>query len=223
MDSRNSLSRKIKAHLNERNVLFRECAIASGANPDHCIDKEFSQSALFMSELIPTIHRLYLSLPKNVQKTCLDVGPGCFSGTALLADLHSERSFNKLKLKVSAVDITKRRRPFQEILAPNVEFFCKDIFEIKERTWDFIICSHVIEHVPSPEAFINQLKSLANDFVLIACPWEEKAPRSKGHINTINENFVISVGGRDLSVYVNYCWGKHRKVCSFWVRGAGMK
>ncbi|ASQ89792.1 hypothetical protein CHL67_01620 [Prosthecochloris sp. GSB1] len=216
-----SLSERIKAHLVEKKALLRDCVRSGGGNTDRRIDKDIPQSALFMTELMPTIHRLYMNLPANVQKTCLDVGPSSFGGTALLADLHTEQSFNKLKLKVSAVDILDRWRSLQEMLAPNVEFFVQDIFTIKNRTWDFIICSHVIEHVSNPSVFLKQLQLLARDFVLVASPWAENPISTKGHINTIEESFVNEVGGRDLRTFVNYGWGKQREVCSFWLPGFG--
>lgn len=215
-----NLKNKIQCHLEERNALMRECFISMGVDPILQIDKGIPQSSLFMVELIPIIHRLYLSLPSNTEKTVLDVGPSCFGGTALLADLHTHESFNKLKLKVSAVDIVEKFRPVQELIAPNVEFFVEDIFSIDNRVWDCIVCSHVIEHVPNPHSFLFQLKSLARDFVLVACPWAEMPLTTKGHINTIDEEFVRSVGGLDLKTFVNYNWGKQRKVCTFWIPGS---
>lgn len=207
----------------EKDALLRDCVRSSGGDPDRRVDKDIPQSALFMTELIPTIYRLYMDLPANVQKTCLDVGPSSFGGTALLADLHTEMSFNKLKLKVSAVDIIDRWRPLQEMLAPNVEFFVQDIFTVENRTWDFIICSHVIEHVSDPGVFLKRLQSLARDFVLVACPWEENPITTKGHINIIEDDFVRAVGGRDLQTFVNYGWGKQRKVCLSWLPGSAAK
>lgn len=219
----NSLRERINAYLVEKDALLRDCVRSCGGDPDRRVDKDIPQSMLFMTELIPTIHHLYMDLPSNVQKTCLDVGPSSFGGTALLADLHTEKSFNKLKLKVSAVDIIDLWRPLQEMLAPNVEFFVQDIFTIEKRTWDFIICSHVIEHVPRPRSFLKRLQSLARDFVLVACPWAENPITTKGHINTIEEDFVIEVGGKDLQTFVNFAWGKQRKVCSFWLPGSAAK
>lgn len=217
------LRKRIKSHLEERSALIRDCVISMGRDPELCVEKAIPQSALFMVELIPVIHRLYMGLPTNAKKTALDVGPSCFGGTALLADLHTEQSYNKLKLKVSAVDIVDFFRPVQEMLAPNVEFFVQDIFTIENRVWDFIICSHVIEHVPNPSAFLRQLQSLARDFVLVACPWHEKPLTTKRHINTIDDDFVLAVGGRDLQSFVNYGWGKQRKVCAFWLPGSAAK
>lgn len=223
MSYTSELRNRIKYHLEERSTLIRECVTSIGANPDLFVDKAIPQSALFMAELIPIIHKLYIGLPTNAQKSVLDVGPSCFGGTALLADLHTQQSFNKLKLKVSAVDIVDIFRPVQELLAPNVEFFVQDIFTIDNRVWDFIVCSHVIEHVPNPSAFLGQLQLLACDFVLVACSWAEKPLTTKGHINTIDEEFVLAVGGRELQTFVNYNWGKQRKVCTFWLPGSAAK
>lgn len=213
------LTERINSYLIEKDELVRDCVIAAGGNPEKTIDKEIPQSALFMVELIPIIHRLYMDLPANALKTVLDIGPSSFGGTALLANLHAKQSFNRLKLNVSAVDITARYQLLQKIVAPNIDFFVCDVFLIKNRVWDFVVCSHVIEHVHKPFEFLRQLQSLAKDFVLVSCPWAERPLTCKSHINIIEEDFIAAAGGRDLCTYVNYSWGKKRNVCSFWLPG----
>jgi hypothetical protein len=183
------------------------------------VDKGMPQSELFMAEMIPIIHRLYSHLPEGARKAALDVGPQNFAGTELLARIHSPRTFCRLKMSVTAVDIHDRFRLLGELVAPDVEFLVQNIFSIKERVWDFTVASHVIEHVPKPAAFVRRLQELSRDFVLLATPWREDPLTTTGHINTIDKKFVRAVGGRDLDVYTNYNWGKEREVCSFWVPG----
>lgn len=203
-----------------RQRLVEQIAEESGVDPRKFVDKAIPQSELFMAEIIRVLHDLYLSLPRT-EKSVLDVGPQCFGGTALLERLHAPTTFNRLKLSVSAIDITDKFDLLRDFLCPNVEFIHADIFAVDDRVWDTVICSHVIEHVPYPARFCRRLQDLARDFVIIACPWKEDPLSTSGHINSINEQLIGKLGGRDLNEYVNYNWGKNRKVCTFWLPGFG--
>lgn len=180
--------------------------------------KAFAQSLLFMAEIIPLIHRLYAPLGINVTKTAVDIGPQTGIGSQLLAEIHAPQSWNKLKLEVSAIDITPVWQDVMRIVAPDVSFSVGDVYT-ETRTWDLVIASHVIEHVPNPERFVKRLQEMAVDYVIIATPWNESPITTKGHINTINKALTRAVGARDLHIYTNYCWGKDREVCMFWVPG----
>ena len=186
------------------------------------IFKAIPQSELFMTEVIPHIHANYLDLPENVLKTVLDVGPQSFGGTSLLSRLHSKYSFNRLKLSVSAIDIHSKFSGFCSILSPEVNFVCGNIYDLAPNSFDFCIASHVIEHVDNPVGFVERLANISRDFVIIAAPWMESQPLTKGHINIIDKSFVDSVGGTGLEVKVNYSWGKNRKVCIFTVRSRNL-
>lgn len=199
--------------------LMEECVAQSGADPTLFIEKGIPQSELFMVELIPFIHRYYQAAPTNVLKTVLDVGPQSFGGTRLLQSIHNDRSFTKLRLDITALDIVSNFQNLQKLIVPEVEFLVQDLFSIQDRVWDFLICSHVIEHVPDPFPFMKQAQSLSRDFVLMACPWEEDPIVTKGHVNTINQAFIDQAGGENLKVYANYMWGKQRKVCIFTLPG----
>lgn len=181
------------------------------------IRKGIPQSELFMLEIIPHIHRHYMALPDDSIKSVLDVGPQSFGGTSLIQRLHAKDTFNRLKLEVSAVDIHDKFAPICKILCPEVNFFKGNIYDLAPNSFDFCIASHVVEHVNDPEIFISQLAKVSRDYVMIAAPWEEHHPMSKGHINKIDRRFVESVNGKNLDVRVNYSWGKSRKVCIFTV------
>lgn len=218
------LKGRIEAHTNERNALLRESLHSKGImDADLFIQKGVPQSLLFMVEIIPVIHELYAHEPENIRKSVLDVGPQNLAGTALLRDIHSAESYNRLKLDVQALDITDKFQDFGKIIAPGVDLLVSDIFEIKERTWDFIIASHVIEHVSEPAQFVRRMQELATDFVIIACPWREFPLTTRDHLNSIDKEFTRKVGARGLKVFTNYSWGKRREVCIFWVPGLAKK
>jgi hypothetical protein len=42
---------------------------------------------------------------------------------------------------------------------------------------------------------------------------------TRSHINTVDKQFVPSMGGRDLQIFTNYGWGTSREVCTFWLPG----
>lgn len=219
-DDHKDLLEKISANRLERLELMSEALHKCGVeDAERFIDKALPQSKLFMTEVLPVLHRLYLPEPSGITKTVLDVGPQNFAGTELLSSIHSKKSFNRLKLEVTALDITDAFALFKEVISPDTEFLVKNIYDIHDRSWDAIICSHVIEHVPEPEKFVRRLQELSNDYVIIGCPWSEDPLVTRTHINTIKRDFINKVGGRDLEIFTNYSWGKDREVCLFWLPG----
>jgi len=214
------LAVRIQKNNDERKALMQEAVeVAVKDTGKDYIRKGIPQSLLFMVEIIPVIHRLYEHIPERVYKSVLEVGPENFAGTELLAHTHAPHSYNRLKLNVSALDITDHFDYLRQLIAPQVEFLITDVFEIKDRVWDFSIASHVIEHVPDPVAFVRQLQSLSRDFVIIAAPWMEDPIITKSHCNTITKELVREMGARDLNIFTNYSWGKDREVCIFWLPG----
>lgn len=213
-----ALKKKIERFHAHREDLIREICEQNGLDYQRIVDKEIPQSTLFMSEIIRYLHDLCLHFPERTYKSALDVGPLSFAGTALLSTIHKPRSFNRMKLHVSAIDITDKFLPLKDILAPDVRFIKGNIFDVDE-TWDIVIASHVIEHVPDPEKFARRLQEIARDFVIIACPWREDPLVTPGHINTIDKAFTLKIGARGLQIFTNYSWGKDREVCIFWLPG----
>lgn len=176
-----------------------------------------------MCEIIPIIHELCFGEPQNIQLDVLDVGPQTFAGTRLLQALHRIGTFNNLKMKVTAVDIVSSFAMLKECICPDVEFIKSDIYNIKDRKWNIVIASHVVEHVPEPAKFIRGLQALCTGTVIVACPWNENPITTKGHQNTIDKAFVRSVGARSLKIFTNFIWGKTREVCIFTVNGTAAR
>lgn len=220
MTDREALRAEIRRHVTERRDLMRRALEAGGAeDPEKTVSKGMPQSLLFMVELVPFIHRLWGHLPEGSRRTVLDVGPENFAGTALLARLHAPESFNRLKLNVSALDISDEFALLGELVAPDVELLVGDITSVRDRAWDMVIASHVVEHVEDPVGFMCGLQELAREFVVIACPWRENPIVTPDHVSTIDKEVVMAAGARDLTIYTNFSWGKMREVCMFWLPG----
>ncbi len=222
-DARQQLMDRITAMRRDARALMEDCVSFGRGDPQKFIDMGIPQSQLFMAELLPFIHNAYMAAPTNAEKTVLDIGPQSFGGTKLLYDIHNAGTHNKLKLQITAVDIVNNFEMLQKLMIPEVEFLIQDIFSIQDRQWDFVICSHVIEHVPDPLPFLARCQALARDFVLVACPWKEFPITTKGHVNTIDNALVKAAGGQDLTIYRNYMWGKKREVCIFKLPGKALR
>lgn len=145
------------------------------------------QSVQFMADLLPTIRELYPD--SNYGISVLDVGSRTGSGAALLADLHNSESNAKIKMAVTALDIADTFKPYATVAYPDLEYRVGNIFEIEQETWHLVICSHTIEHVHHPEWLLQRLRKLARQYVILACPFEEK-DLIPGHVSSISRKLL---------------------------------
>lgn len=168
--------------------------------------KSVQQSRLFTIDIIPHIHRLFYNVPLNTTIDVLDVGIHSGAGTGLLAELHNKRSYNHLKMNVTGLDIVDNFQDYMKLCYPSFNFIKQDIFKIPEnKTWDLVICSHVIEHLSDPIPFIEKLRRLTSKYAIIACPYNEKELR-QGHLQTINSDLISKLNPLEYHVYTNFCW-----------------
>ena len=168
--------------------------------------KSVQQSRLFTIDIIPHIHRLFYNVPQDTVIDVLDVGIHSGAGTGLLAELHNKRSYNHLKMNVTGLDIVDNFQDYIKLCYPSFKFIKQDIFKIPEdKTWDLVICSHVIEHLSDPFPFIEKLRKLTSKYAIIACPYNEIELR-KGHVQTIDSDFISKLNPIEYHVYTNFCW-----------------
>ena len=182
--------------------------IPEGVNIDS-FEKGWVQSRVFMMRIICYIHDLYACCPGR--KSCLDVGPHLMGGTSLLKELHSPRSFTRLKLDVSSIELDDRFLSQCRAIDPDAKYLIGNIYDHTD-SFDIIIASHVVEHVPNPIDFIRRLQQLSREWVIIACPWREVPLTTAGHINTIDKSFLTAVRAQNVQIYTDLSWG-HDKEC----------
>jgi SAM-dependent methyltransferase len=91
---------------------------------------------------------------------------GCATGE-LIAAVPVRRGGRKLGMDISAANVAAAQARF-----PAVEFRCGDFRECGHETFDAVIMSDVLEHVPDDEAFLRDAAALG-DTVLVNLPLED--------------------------------------------------
>lgn len=147
------------------------------------------------------INRLHESIIKEVSKdfsTILDVG--CGNGWV-------SKKLIPLGKKVISMDISSANplTALREVSHQNHAGLIADVYNIplKENSLDCIIASEILEHVPDPELFINNLIKLLknNGKLIITVPYNEKIeyylcvhcnrPTPKfAHLHSFNEESI---------------------------------
>ena len=142
----------------------------------------------------------------------LDVGSRTGAGTALLRLLHHPLAFTRLKFDpVVGLDLNPDvlriiGKEFKDISA-----VCDDIFNLEENSYDVVVCSHTIEHLPEIAPFVAQLEKIARRYIVLACPVNERLPASDGHIQIITTETFAELGYTDVEVYESFHF--HNGLC----------
>ncbi|MBY0305376.1 MAG: class I SAM-dependent methyltransferase [Sphingomonas sp.] len=136
----------------------------------------------------------------------LDVGSRTGSGLAFLRLVHHPAAFTRLKFDpVAGIDIDPMFEQIVGMEFPDIQGLTGDIFNLPDDSWDVVICSHTIEHIPEAEKFVEQLSRIARKYVAIACPFAE-SPLSDDHCRTIDYDFFKKLGFFDIKVFESQHW-----------------
>jgi len=158
-----------------RNPDRRKFEFASGA-----------QSIQFMADILPFLHRnMERHYDRFDQLKLLDVGAGSAAGTQLLAQLHSDTMIWS-RLAVDAIDYVPWRQRWVWVHYPQVNYQVLDSAALPARQWDFVVCSHVIEHLDDPRQMIDDVLRACRGFAFIYAPYNE-IELSPGHCSVITE------------------------------------
>ena len=166
-----------------------------------------TQSQQFMIDLLPSIQAFLNQDSRGSNFEVLDVGPGTGHGSNLLASLYASTELG-YRLRVTALDVNDFYELYIAAACRHVRFIKQNIFRL-DRTYDIVIASHVIEHVPEPLGFCRQLQRLATGAVFIATPFKEpEENRTQGHVNSFDESFVEELAPKSSQIVNSEAWGR---------------
>lgn len=145
--------------------------------------------AHFHRRLADVVHAL---APEDI----LDVG--CGEGYTLSALREAGIACPCSGIDLSTQAITEARRR-----VPGVTFAVEDAFELARegRSYDLVMITEVLEHVPEPERMLPVLERIARRYVVLSVPWE---PFFRG-LNLMRGKHVLALGNDP--EHVNH-WGR---------------
>ena len=146
-----------------------------------------AQSIQFVIDCIPELHRIMRThYQRGDHLSFLDVGSGTGAGANIFSMLHSGRHVYS-KLSVDAVDYVDSRLRWVKTMYPRVNYKVADVYDLPDKNWDIVFCSHVIEHVDHPEIFLEKLIDICKGFLIVYSPYNE-TDKIPAHKNTITES-----------------------------------
>ena len=115
-----------------------------------------AQSTQFIIDILPFLHQVMLeNYQRSDELTLIDVGPRLLHRHEPARDARIATIIIYSKLKIDAVDYTKVRERWASALYPKIDYRVGDLFDLPDKQWDLVICSHVIEHLEAPRPFID--------------------------------------------------------------------
>ena len=163
-----------------------------------------AQSTQFAIDLLPVVHRLMLRTWKRQDTVkLLDFGAGSGAGANVWSSLHRGDAVWS-RMVVDAADVNAGRELFAKLYFPSVNYIVGDAFGLG-RTWDIVVCSHVVEHVREPAPFIRRVVQLAKRFAVFYAPYDERE-RIPGHLNTITEELFQPFSPLEIQIVKSMGW-----------------
>lgn len=183
---------------------------------DENIDKRMRNSMLhsmiYYAYMFRYISDDVVNYPYGSKLTALDVGPGYGLGTNLLGMLFSGAAYN---IEIDTIDISKSYKGVVDKQPYIHKSYYGDIFLTAfEKKYDYIICSHVVEHMKDPYQFKKRLCEIGKQ-VFIFAPWKENPEKlTAGHEYIFDENAIekikdmLDVGAKRFELLSCMNWGQ---------------
>jgi hypothetical protein len=168
-----------------------------------------AQSTQFVIDLVPRIQAVLRKhyRRKDVLKL-IDVGAGSCVGTNVLAMLHSDH-YVYSRLEIDAIDYLPLRERWARSQYPLIHYTVGDVHDLPDKSWDLVVCSHVVEHTEQPREFIDALRRICRGFAFVYTPYRE-IDRIPDHFSTIDESTYAGIPNCTFEVVSSMGWHPDR-------------
>ena len=181
------------------------------------------QSMIFYSELFPTLFDQLSKFQCGQNSSVLDVGGGSGAGTQLLAQMFRS-GLSGYTGRFTVIDIDPVWQSFSEVLNGLVDYIVGDVFQVKDKSFDIVVCSHTIEHIREDFAssFVRKCVAICRKFALFYAPFEER-DLIPGHLFSITNTFLTQFKPCFLEIRNSAGWQKagEKSRCAIFVCAAG--
>jgi len=180
---------------------------------DFVINQWRTQNIFFALDTMAILGDELYNYPHGSSMTYLDVGAGPGFGTEFIADLFSDPQ-GAIHLECRALELSTQWQRIYPALNSHLSISTENLFDIPDKSFDIVACSHVIEHLEPDDAvnFVKKLSAVAREFAIVTCPFKEPEPRHPSHIHSIDENFINRLNPTSFEVLKSFGWnGPHKQ------------
>ena len=139
--------------------------------------------------MLPSLGKILTSHPRisrGGSYTLLDLGTSSGGGANFIGEIFGS-FLSGYRIQVTALDNMAQLRAFNKSYNEHVvDFLVKDVFLESVDKYDFIVCSHVLEHMDRKTsiALVEKILQIAKYGAIFYVPFDEKA-RIFGHEQSI--------------------------------------
>jgi ubiquinone/menaquinone biosynthesis C-methylase UbiE len=163
------------------------------------------QSLGFTVEFMPYIFQLLKDVPKGFY-TCLDVGTRTGAGADLFGALFGSHC-SHLQIAVDTIDTDPTFLEYQMSRYKDIRnIMAGDVFQMPDQSYDFVLCSHTLEHIKEPLPFAQKLTHIAKKYAFFYLPYNEQNP-IQGHF-CVDDKIIDALNPVKKVVFDSWYWRK---------------
>ena len=145
-----------------------------------CVKHLDRQSIIFYIDCLPFFWEYFVlssDCIRGSEYSMLDIGSRTGAGANLFGELFFDAMWGSdVKLSVDVTDLDEQWNSYC-MMQPYINRCMNiDIFDMENGSYDFVFCSHTIEHLDDPINFIMQATNISRKFAIFYCPYNETNP-----------------------------------------------